>query len=89
MAQAGATDSVISIQTQVMRLPAGGAKIANFAGANKQKAHDNGNRERKHNNRHLRERPLGAMVSPLEPGYDRLIGAIFDTMKTAYELNEG
>ena len=31
----------------------------------------------------------GAMVSPLEPGYDRLIGAIFDTMKTAYELNEG
>lgn len=29
------------------------------------------------------------MVSPLEPGYDRLIGAIFDTMKTAYELNEG
>lgn len=31
----------------------------------------------------------GAMVSPLEPGYDRLIGAIFDTMKTAYELNDG
>lgn len=42
-----------------MRLPAGGAKIANFAGANKQKTHDNGNRERQHNNRHLRERPLG------------------------------
>lgn len=31
----------------------------------------------------------GAMVSPDEPGYDKLIGAIFDTMKTAYELNQG
>ena len=31
----------------------------------------------------------GAMVSPDEPGYDQLIGAIFDTMKLAYELNDG
>lgn len=31
----------------------------------------------------------GAMVSPDEPGYDRLIGSIFDTMKLACELNEG
>ena len=29
------------------------------------------------------------MVSPDEPGYDKLIGAIFYTMKTAYELNTG
>ncbi len=31
----------------------------------------------------------GAMVSPDEPGYDKLIGSIFDTMKLAYELNTG
>ena len=31
----------------------------------------------------------GAMVSPDEPGYDRLISDIFDTMKLAYELNTG
>ena len=31
----------------------------------------------------------GAMVSPDEPGYERLIGRIFDTMRLAYELNEG
>lgn len=31
----------------------------------------------------------GAMVSPDEPGYDRLIASIFETMKLAYELNDG
>ena len=31
----------------------------------------------------------GAMVSPDEPGYDKLISSIFDTMKLAYELNTG
>lgn len=31
----------------------------------------------------------GAMVSPDEPGYEQLINSIFDTMKLAYELNEG
>ena len=31
----------------------------------------------------------GAMVSPDEPGHDQLINSIFDTMKLAYELNEG
>ena len=31
----------------------------------------------------------GAMVSPDEPGYDRLIASIFETMKLAYELNAG
>lgn len=30
----------------------------------------------------------GEMVSPNEPGYDRLINSIFDTMKVAYELND-
>lgn len=29
----------------------------------------------------------GAMVSPDEPGYDKLISAIFDTMATAAEMN--
>lgn len=29
----------------------------------------------------------GAMVSPEEPGYEELIGTIFDTMKTAAEMN--
>ena len=29
----------------------------------------------------------GAMVSPDEPGYDQLISTIFDTMKTAAEMN--
>ena len=29
----------------------------------------------------------GAMVSPEEPGYDQLISTIFDTMKTAAEMN--
>ena len=29
----------------------------------------------------------GAMVSPDEPGYDRLISTIFDTMATAAEMN--
>lgn len=28
----------------------------------------------------------GEMVSPEEPGYEKLISAIFDTMKLAYEL---
>ena len=32
---------------------------------------------------------LGAMVSPGEPGYDKLINAIFETMKLANELNTG
>ena len=31
----------------------------------------------------------GALVSAKEPGYDKLIGSIFDTMKLAYELNTG
>lgn len=31
----------------------------------------------------------GAMVSPDDPGYDKLIGAIFDSMKLAYALNDG
>lgn len=31
----------------------------------------------------------GAMVSPDEPGYDKLISAIFESMKLAYELNDG
>lgn len=31
----------------------------------------------------------GEMVSPNEPGYDRLINAIWDTMKLANELNTG
>lgn len=31
----------------------------------------------------------GEMVSPEEPGYEKLISAIFDTMKLAYELNDG
>ena len=31
----------------------------------------------------------GEMVSPNEPGYDRLINAIWDTMKLANELNAG
>lgn len=31
----------------------------------------------------------GEMVSPDDPGYDQLISAIFDTMKSAYELNSG
>ncbi len=31
----------------------------------------------------------GTMVSPDEPGYEQLINSIFDTMKLAYELNEG
>ena len=29
----------------------------------------------------------GAMVSPDEPGYDKLISTIFDTMATAAEMN--
>ena len=29
----------------------------------------------------------GEMVSPNEPGYDELITDIFDTMKTATEMN--
>ena len=29
----------------------------------------------------------GAMVSPDEPGYDKLISTIFDTMSTAAEMN--
>lgn len=36
------------------------------------------------------ERDLnGEMVSPSDPGYDGLINAIWDTMKTADELNDG
>ena len=31
----------------------------------------------------------GEMVSPNEPGYDELITDIFDTMKTATEMNTG
>lgn len=31
----------------------------------------------------------GEMVSPEEPGYDKLINAIWDTMKLANELNTG
>lgn len=31
----------------------------------------------------------GAMVSPDEPGYDKLINSIFETMRLAYELNDG
>lgn len=31
----------------------------------------------------------GAMVSPDDPGYDKLIGAIFDSIKLAYALNDG
>ena len=31
----------------------------------------------------------GAMVSPNEPGYDKLIRSIFETMKLANELNTG
>ena len=31
----------------------------------------------------------GEMVSPNDPGYDLLITAIFDTMKTATEMNTG
>lgn len=31
----------------------------------------------------------GAMVSPNEPGYDKLINAIWDTMRLANELNTG
>ena len=31
----------------------------------------------------------GEMVSPNEPGYDTLIADIFDTMRTATELNMG
>lgn len=36
------------------------------------------------------ERDLnGEMVSPNDPGYDELINSIWDTMKTAVELNDG
>lgn len=36
------------------------------------------------------ERDLsGEMVSPSDPGYDQLINTIWDTMKTATELNDG
>lgn len=36
------------------------------------------------------ERDLnGEMVSPNDPGYDELINSIWDTMKTASELNDG
>lgn len=36
------------------------------------------------------ERDLnGEMVSPADPGYDELINSIWDTMKTAAELNSG
>lgn len=31
----------------------------------------------------------GEMVSPNDPGYDLLITDIFDTMKTATEMNTG
>ena len=31
----------------------------------------------------------GEMVSPNDPGYDLLISDIFDTMKTATEMNTG
>jgi hypothetical protein len=31
----------------------------------------------------------GEMVSPSEPGYDKLIDAIWDTIKLANELNTG
>ena len=31
----------------------------------------------------------GEMVSPSEPGYDKLIDVIWDTMKLANELNTG
>ena len=31
----------------------------------------------------------GEMVSPNDPGYDLLITAIFDTMKTTTEMNTG
>ena len=40
------------------------------------------------NNMDIFEKDLsGAMVSPDEPGYDKLISTIFDTMATAAEMN--
>lgn len=44
----------------------------------------------KDNRKNIFERDLaGETVSPSDPGYDELIGSIWDTMKLAAELNNG
>lgn len=44
----------------------------------------------KDNRKNIFERDLaGETVSPSDPGYDELIGSIWDTMKLAAELNDG